>query len=113
MIVLDASALLELLLGTARAETISRRALASDVRLHAPHLVDVEILQALRGLVHLKELAAERAEQALGDLSKLVIERHSHADLGARIWALRGSLTAYDGAYVALAEALGAPLLTC
>ena len=113
MIVVVASALLELLLGTARAAQIGARALSPDQRLHAPHLLDVEIVQALRRLVRLGDIDAERAEQALEDLENLVIERYSHQELLARVWQLRESMTAYDGAYVALAEALDAPLLTC
>lgn len=113
MIVIDASALLELLLGTGRAERVAARALASDQRLHAPHLLDIEIAQALRRLVQLDDLSMSRAEQALEDLAALVIDRHGHQTLVSRIWQLRDSVTAYDGAYVALAEALDAPLLTC
>lgn len=113
MIVVDASALLELLLGTARAAQLGARALSPDQRLHAPHLLDVEIAQALRRLVRLEDIDAERAEHALEDLENLVIERHPHQELLARVWQLRESMTAYDGAYVALAEALDAPLLTC
>lgn len=113
MIVVDASALLELVLATRRAERLGMRILESDDRLHAPHLIDLEIAQVLRRLVHNKEITAERADQALDDFDTLVIERHSHRELLARIWQLRESMTAYDGAYVALAEALGAPLLTC
>lgn len=112
MIVIDASALLELLLGTHHAERIAARALAGE-RLHAPELLDIEVVQALRKLVQLEDVSALRAEQALQDYGGLVIDKHSHRDLLARIWQLRDSLTAYDGAYVALAEALDAPLLTC
>ena len=113
MIVIDASALLELLLATHRAERIATRALAPAERLHAPHLLDIEVVQALRKLVQLDELTALRAEQALEDYASLAIDKHPHHDLLARIWQLRDSLTGYDGAYVALAEALDAPLLTC
>jgi predicted nucleic acid-binding protein len=113
LIVVDASALLELLLRTDRAAAIEAKALAPQERMHAPHLVDVEIAQALRRLVHLKETTRSRAQQALDDHAGLVIERHSHRELMPRIWQLRQSVTAYDGAYVALAEALDAPLLTC
>lgn len=113
MIVIDASALLELLLGTHRAERIASRALAPAERLHAPHLLDIEVAQALRKLVQLQDITAPRAEQALEDYASLVIDKHPHQDLLARIGQLRDSLTAYDGAYVALAEALDAPLLTC
>jgi predicted nucleic acid-binding protein len=81
--------------------------------MHAPHLLDLEVAQALRRLVHLKEVTRSRAQQALDDHAGLVIERYSHRELLARIWQLRQSVTAYDAAYVALAEALNAPLLTC
>ena len=89
------------------------RALESSERMHAPHLLDVEVTQVLRRLVQRKEVTVARAEQALDDLSKLVIERHEHQSLVSRVWQLRDSISAYDGVYVALAEALDAPLLTC
>jgi predicted nucleic acid-binding protein len=81
--------------------------------MHAPHLLDIEVTQVLRRLVQRKEIAIARAEQALHDLAHLLIERHEHRALVPRVWQLRDSLTAYDAAYVALAEALEAPLLTC
>lgn len=89
------------------------RALAASERLHAPHLLDIEVANVLRRLNQRNELSAERADQALEDHSKLVIARHEHAPLLSRIWELRDAMTAYDGAYIALAEALDAPLLTC
>lgn len=113
MIVVDASALLELLLGTAKAERLAARLLADDQHIHAPHLIDIEIAQALRRLTRLKELPDARAEEALVDLDALAVERHAHTDLVPRMWSLRNSLSAYDACYVALAEALEAPLLTC
>lgn len=113
MIVIDASALLELLLGTDRAERLTARVLVSDERLHAPHLLDIEVVQTLRRLVLLGDLSAARAQQALDDFAAFIIDRHAHEDLLPRIWQLRDSVTAYDGAYVALAEALDAPLVTC
>ena len=113
MIVIDASALLEILLRTDRADALMSRAFEASERMHAPQLLDIEITQVLRRLVQRKEISAARAEQALGDLANLLIERHPHQALVPRIWELRDSLTAYDGAYVALAEALAAPLLTC
>jgi predicted nucleic acid-binding protein len=113
LIVVDASALLELLLGTPRADRIASFALAPEERLHAPHLLDIEIARALRRLVQLAEITTARAQQALDDQAALVVDRHSHQDLLPRIWQLRESITAYDAAYVALAEALDAPLLTC
>ena len=113
MIVLDASALLEILLRTSLAERLMDRVFDASERMHAPQLLDVEITQVLRRLVQRKEITILRAQQALADLVQLVIDRHDHQPLIARVWQLRDSLSAYDGTYVALAEALGAPLLTC
>lgn len=89
------------------------RALRSSESLHAPHLLDIEVTHALRRLVQREELSIVRAEQGLEDFSQILIERHDHRALIGRIWQMRESLSAYDGAYVALAEALAAPLLTC
>jgi predicted nucleic acid-binding protein len=80
---------------------------------HAPHLLDVEIVQALRRLVRTGGVAPERAREAIEDLGLLQILRHPHVDLVGRAWELRDNLTAYDAVYVALAEALDAPLVTC
>jgi predicted nucleic acid-binding protein len=113
LIVVDASALLELLLGTERAERIGEWMLRAEETVHAPHLIDIEVVQALRRLVKLKLLPSGRAEQALEDLASLVIVRHAHETLLVRIWQLREAVSAYDGAYLAVAEALNAPLLTC
>jgi predicted nucleic acid-binding protein len=113
LIVIDASALLEILLHSRRAEPLMVRALDASERLHAPHLLDIEVTQVFRRLVQRKEITLARAEQAFDDFSNLVIERHEHRSLLPRVWELRDSLTAYDAAYVALAEALDAPLLTC
>jgi predicted nucleic acid-binding protein len=112
LIVLDASAALELLLQTPLAVRVARRALASEESLHAPHLLDVEVAQVMRRYVLAGELTAERADQALSDFTDLPLTRYAHTDLLARVWLLRDSLTAYDAVYIALAEALEAPLLT-
>jgi predicted nucleic acid-binding protein len=113
VIVLDASAAIELVLRTERAERIAARALDPTQRLHAPHLIDIEVVQVLRRLHLARELTLERAELAVADFEKLVVERHAHRSLLRRIWTLRSVMSAYDAAYVALAEALAAPLLTC
>jgi predicted nucleic acid-binding protein len=88
-------------------------ALAAEERLHAPHLLDLEVAQVLRRLTQLKEITAVRAREALDDYAGLFVERGAHRELLQRIWQLRDSMTAYDGAYVALGEALDAPVLTC
>lgn len=113
MVVLDASAGLELVLRTARGEAIAARLRDSLERLHAPHLVDIEVTQAVRRLLLARTLLIARAEQALDDFALLPIERHAHKLLLPRIWSLRNFLSAYDALYVALAEALACPLLTC
>jgi predicted nucleic acid-binding protein len=113
MIVLDASAVVELLLGTLLGRSIAARVADPELALHAPHLVDVEVAQTLRRFVRGGELDAPSAAAALEELRALDVERHSHEPLLDRVWALRDNLTAYDAVYVALAEALGATLLTC
>jgi predicted nucleic acid-binding protein len=113
MIVLDASALVELLLGTAPGRAIAEHIADPEVSLHVPHLADVEVAQTLRRYVREGELEAVAAGEALLDLRALDVERHSHEPLLDRVWALRDNLTAYDAVYVALAEALDATLLTC
>jgi predicted nucleic acid-binding protein len=113
VIVLDASVLLELLLGTKRGQSIATRIADPTLGLHVPHLVDVEIAQALRRYVREGELDPAAAMTALQDLRTLDLERHPHEPLLDRVWALRDNLTSYDAVYVALAEALDAILLTC
>jgi predicted nucleic acid-binding protein len=80
--------------------------------LHAPHLIDLEVTQVLRRWVARRQLDELRAVQALDDLRDLDLNRYPHDVLLDRIWELRNNSSAYDAAYVALAEALGAPLLT-
>lgn len=79
--------------------------------LHAPHLLDLEVAHTLRRLVAQDQVTETRAAEALKDLAGFSIERYPHTVLLPRIWALRHNLTAYDTAYVALAEALDATLL--
>lgn len=113
MIVLDASALVELLLNTVRGQAVAALIEDPDIGLHVPHLVDVEVAQALRRYAQDGELDADDAEAALEELSALDLQRHAHEPFLSRIWQLRRNLTAHDAAYVALAEALDARLLTC
>jgi predicted nucleic acid-binding protein len=115
MLVLDASALVDLLLGRPRAEEIERHVVAHAADLHAPELLDVEVVSALRRVVSSGEAPLGRAAEALDDLLDLPVERHSHRWLMPRVWQLRDVLTAYDATYLALAEALSeraTPVLT-
>lgn len=112
MIVLDASVVVEVLLQAPRAERIEHRLLGKRQTFCAPQLLDVEVLQALRRYTLTGELSAERGGQAVRALADFPIVRYPHAPLLPRIWALRANLTAYDAAYVALAELLKAPLYT-
>ncbi|HVY35506.1 MAG TPA: type II toxin-antitoxin system VapC family toxin [Caulobacteraceae bacterium] len=112
MIVVDASALVEVLLRTSGAQAVEDRLFARQQTLHAPHLIDLEVAQVVRRYVAKGEIDGERGRLALADLADLSLRRYPHDMLLARIWDLRANLTAYDAAYVALAEALDAPLLT-
>lgn len=113
MIVLDASVLVELVLGTPRGRSLAERIEDPEVSLHTPHLADVEVAQVLRRYVREGGLEEEAGRAGLEVMSLLDLERHSHEPLLERVWALRANLTAYDAVYVALAEALGTTLLTC
>lgn len=112
MIVVDASAALEVLLRTPAAKAVEERLFDPAQTLHAPHLIDVEVAQVLRRYAASGEADAERCRVALADLADLPLTRYPHDILLQRAWELRGNLTAYDAVYVALAEALDAPLLT-
>jgi predicted nucleic acid-binding protein len=112
MIVVDASALADVLLQLRSARAVEARILDAAEALHAPHLLDVELLQVLRRFAAMGTWQQERAAEALADLEALRIARHPHEPLRRRIWELRANLTAYDGAYVALAELLECPLVT-
>ena len=113
MIVIDASAMTEFLLQTPLGVRVEARLLRNAGEFHAPHLLDVEVLQALRRLVRTGDVAADRADDAIADLADFDLRRHAHVDLLDRAWELRANLTAYDAVYVALAEAIAAPLITC
>lgn len=112
MIVLDASVVLELLLRTPAAQAVETRIFARGETLHAPHLLDVEVAHVLRRYVLRGEMSAERGLQSLELLGAMPLRRYAHQALLPRMWHLRQNLTAYDAAYVALAESLGAVLLT-
>lgn len=113
MIVLDASAVIEWLLQSPAGTKIEKRLFSPSESLHAPHLLDVEVAQVLRRYVREKIISAQRGQEALEDLADIALSRYPHDFLIPRVWELRATLTAYDAVYVALAELLDAPLLTC
>ena len=113
MIVLDASAAVDWLLQTSTGKQIENRIYSRHESLHAPHLLDLEVGQVLRRLTREGIVLPARADQAVQDLLDMRLTRYPHFALLPRIWQLRHNLTAYDAAYVALAEALDAPLVTC
>jgi predicted nucleic acid-binding protein len=112
MIVLDASAAVELLLNTEKGSRVAARIADPMCAVYAPHLIDIEVAHAARGLMRGGILTRERGALLLTDLRSLDLERFAHDLLLPRIWSLAGHLTAYDAAYVALAEMLDAHLVT-
>ncbi len=112
MIVIDASVVLDLQLRSASAAAIEDRIFGAQPSLHCPHLLDLEVVQVLRRHERQGGLDAKRAQEALQDLEALPLVRYPHEPFLERIWTLRASMTAYEAAYIALAEALQAPLLT-
>jgi predicted nucleic acid-binding protein len=112
MIVLDTSAAVDWLLQTSAGKRIEQRIYAHQETLHSVHLIDVEFVQVLRRLVREGTLTPKRAQEAIDDMAALRITRYAPVLLVKRIWRLRQNLSAYDAAYVALAERLQAPLIT-
>jgi predicted nucleic acid-binding protein len=112
VIVVDASAIVEVLLRTRDGQAIEERLFEDGQTLHVPHLVDIEIAHAVRRYAISGQIDSKRGRTALAVLADLPLNRHPHAFLLPRIWDLRNNLTAYDSVYVALAEVLRAPLLT-
>ena len=112
MLVVDTSAVVGALTGRPPSDAVIER-LAADGDLAAPHLIDIEFLHALRRLVLGRQLSEDRAADARSDFADLAITRYEHTVVADRIWQLRHGLTAYDAAFVALAELLGVPLVTC
>ncbi len=112
MLVVDTSAILDAIAAYEPAPGLIVR-LAEDGDLHAPHLIDIEVLHALRGMLKREEITAERAADARTDFADTALLRYPHEPLSDRIWELRHNLSAYDAAFVALAETLEVPLITC
>lgn len=112
MIVVDASALIELLLKEPSAPRIEEYIFIRGETLHVPHLIDVEAAQVIRRHVFRGQISESRGLQAIEDLTELALIHHSHTFLLPRVWELCQNLTAYDAIYVTLAEFLRAPLIT-
>lgn len=110
MIVVDASAMVEALVG---ADADPRLVDLLGGELAAPHLLDVEVISVLRGLERSGTLSPEAADLARGDYFSFVIARHETPPLSERIWALRHQFTSYVATYLALAQALDVTVLTC
>ena len=112
MIVLDASAAVDWFLRTSSGQRIETRIYAHNETLHAPHILDLEVTQVLRRLAQQGVVSGTRADEAVRDLVDLRLTRYPHIVLLPRIWHLRHNFSAYDAAYIVLAEKLGAPLIT-
>mgnify|MGYP006273221623 CR=1 FL=1 len=112
MIVIDASLGLEMFLGGRDAIRVKDQIDAAGREMAVPEVFDLEIIQSLRRLAFKKQISADRAEQALDVARHAPLDRFSHSVMRDRIWSLRDNLSAYDAAYVALAEMLDAPLWT-
>jgi predicted nucleic acid-binding protein len=112
VIVLDASAAVDWLLQTPAGRRIETRIYSRSESLHTPHLLDLEVAQVLRRLVREHVVSAQRAYEAIEDLLDLRITRYQHFVLLPLIWQLRQNMSAYDAAYVVLAEKLGGTLIT-
>lgn len=112
MIVTDASAVLEWLLGLPLAGDVAARFADADQTLHAPHMLGVEAAQVIRRHVAGGEVSPARGAEAIADLADLDVSHHPHEPLLQAMWRLRANLTMYDAAYVALAQALDCPLVT-
>ncbi|MBO0841229.1 MAG: type II toxin-antitoxin system VapC family toxin [Sciscionella sp.] len=111
-LVVDASALIDFLLRQPLARRLRKAMFAETVRLHAPDLIDAELLMVLRRCERSGELGALRADELQEDFRQLPIELHALRPHYDRVWSVRNTITVNDAYYVSLAEAIGAPLLT-
>ena len=113
MIVIDASAIVELLTLTRRGRTVADRILPEQGVIHAPHLIDLEVASVLRRLELTDAISPRAARKCLETYSQIGIKRWEHIRFISSIWELRHNLTTYDASYLVLARALDVPLITC
>jgi predicted nucleic acid-binding protein len=113
MMVVDASAVIEVLLNSANGQRIAGIILNPAETLHAPHLLDLEVAQVLRRYSASGAMRPSRAREALSDYLDMPISRYAHDLMLGRVWELRRNFTAYDALYIALAESLPGSLVTC
>lgn len=111
MNVVDASVLVEFLTAGEHVQA-AEAAIGREPWVWAPALVDAEVGHALRGLARRGEISARKAGDALSDLFEMRVQKVPHRHLVDRAWQLRDNVSFYDGLYVALAEAVGSPLVT-
>jgi len=110
--IIDASAVIEIVMGGSYGRRIAD-SIAAESNLAAPEVIDLEVIHSLRKLVRSGKVDAKRARLALSRFFALPIEKYRHVALSDRIWELRDAFNAYDAAYIALAEGLNTPLITC
>jgi predicted nucleic acid-binding protein len=113
MIVVDASALLEVLLVRPAARNVESWLSQPGQTVHAPYLIDVEVTHVIRRFAMRGQIDDQRGQSVLADYTSMTIQRYPHEAFLFRVWELRNDLSAYDSMYVALAETLDAPLITC
>ncbi len=112
MKVLDASVVTDAVADSSAAGVVARRVVAAEARLHAPAILSAEVTSALRGMLRRGDLDAPQARSAALRAAAMRARRYPFEPFLARVWELRDNVTVYDAWYVALAEALDAPLVT-
>ncbi|WP_406191618.1 MULTISPECIES: type II toxin-antitoxin system VapC family toxin [unclassified Streptomyces] len=113
MIVIGTSALVIFLTHHGTTGSAIRKRVSEATTVYAPTLIDYEIQSALLGLQHGGKLTEKQVTKAMADFTALPLDKHNTLALWDRVRSLHANLSAYDAQYVALAESLGVPLITC